>query len=213
MPGARQYATTWTDNNGNLWLFGGIGYDSTGAQTTMLNDLWKYVPPPTFVVSASEPTLTVTSNGQGTVGLTVTSQNGFQAEVSFACSGLPTRASCSFNPATVTPTGGTATTQLTISAGSQASAQRPDSRRIFPAATLAVAFCLLGFKKRRGLQTWLVLMIAGVGLGLLSACGDVTTRSSNQAPGTPAGPTTSTVTVTATSGSIQQTATVSLTVN
>jgi N-acetylneuraminic acid mutarotase len=216
IPGARQYATTWTDNNGNLWLFGGIGYDSTGAQTTILNDLWKYVPTPTFTVATSQPTLTVTSNGQGTVALTVTSQNGFQSEVSFACSGLPTGASCSFNPATVTPTGGTATTQLTISAGSQASAQRPDSRRIFPAATLAVAFCLLGIRRRRGLQTWLLLMFAGAGLGLLSACGDVTIRGSNQAPGTPgtpAGPTTSTVTVTATSGSIQQTAMVSLTVN
>jgi N-acetylneuraminic acid mutarotase len=215
MPGARQFATTWTDHNGNLWLFGGLGYDSTGA-TTQLNDLWKYVPPPTFTVAASQPTLTVSSNGQGTVGLMVTSENGFHSEVSFACSGLPAGASCSFNPATVTPTGGTASTQLTVSVGSQASTQRPDPRRVFPAATLAVAFCLLGIRRRRGLQTWLLLMFAGAGLGLLSACGDVTTRSSNQAPGTPgtpAGPTTSTVTVTATSGSIQQTATVSLTVN
>lgn len=25
-PGARNYSTTWTDANGNLWLFGGSGY-------------------------------------------------------------------------------------------------------------------------------------------------------------------------------------------
>jgi Galactose oxidase, central domain len=213
MPGARQYGTTWTDPKGNLWLFGGVGYDSTGAVSS-LNDLWKYVPPPTFTVAASQPTLTVSSNGQGTVGLMVTSQNGFQAEVSFACSGLPAGASCSFNPATVTPTGGTATTQLTVSVGSQASTQRPGSRRVFPAATLAVAFCLLGIRRRR-LQTLLMLMIAAGGLGLLSACASVTTSNSNQTPGTPAppGPTTSMVTVTATSGSIQQSATISLTVN
>ncbi len=35
-PGARHLSTTWTDNNGNFWLFG--GYNTSG----LLNDLWKY---------------------------------------------------------------------------------------------------------------------------------------------------------------------------
>lgn len=39
-PGARIYAVNWVDNNGNLWLFGGAGYTSTGSGS--LNDLWKY---------------------------------------------------------------------------------------------------------------------------------------------------------------------------
>jgi hypothetical protein len=43
IPGARQYAMSWTDPWGNFWLFGGEGYDSTGAQGP-LNDLWEYVP-------------------------------------------------------------------------------------------------------------------------------------------------------------------------
>jgi N-acetylneuraminic acid mutarotase len=43
VPGARNSATTWTDASGNLWLFGGSGYDSTGA-SSYLNDLWKYGP-------------------------------------------------------------------------------------------------------------------------------------------------------------------------
>ena len=43
VPGARQAASSWTDSSGNLWLFGGIGYDSTGA-TGNLNDLWRYTP-------------------------------------------------------------------------------------------------------------------------------------------------------------------------
>ncbi len=43
VPGARQGATSWSDNAGNLWLFGGGGYDSTGGGGT-LNDLWKYTP-------------------------------------------------------------------------------------------------------------------------------------------------------------------------
>ncbi|MGA2344933.1 MAG: hypothetical protein ABSF93_02935 [Candidatus Sulfotelmatobacter sp.] len=40
-PGARMYACNWVDSAGNLWLFGGVGYDSTGTDT-VLNDLWEY---------------------------------------------------------------------------------------------------------------------------------------------------------------------------
>jgi hypothetical protein len=42
-PGARAEATAWTDALGNLWLFGGNGYDGTGSTSIgALNDLWKY---------------------------------------------------------------------------------------------------------------------------------------------------------------------------
>ena len=44
VPGARSGAAYWSDAQGNFWLFGGIGYDATGAQTGLLNDLWKYSP-------------------------------------------------------------------------------------------------------------------------------------------------------------------------
>jgi hypothetical protein len=40
-PGARIQATTWTDAQGNLWLFGGQGYDSVGNEG-LLNDLWVF---------------------------------------------------------------------------------------------------------------------------------------------------------------------------
>jgi hypothetical protein len=43
VPSARNGALYWTDANGNVWLFGGYGYDSTG-QKSMLNDLWEYSP-------------------------------------------------------------------------------------------------------------------------------------------------------------------------
>jgi N-acetylneuraminic acid mutarotase len=42
-PGARWAALSWTDSQGNFWLFGGEGYDSTG-QVGELNDLWEYSP-------------------------------------------------------------------------------------------------------------------------------------------------------------------------
>lgn len=40
-PGGRDYAASWTDSSGNLWLFGGNGYGAAGT-AGRLNDLWKY---------------------------------------------------------------------------------------------------------------------------------------------------------------------------
>jgi hypothetical protein len=40
-PGARDSATCWTDPQGNLWLYGGSGFDST-ATAGNLGDLWRY---------------------------------------------------------------------------------------------------------------------------------------------------------------------------
>lgn len=42
-PGTRMEVTTsWTDSNNNLWLFGGVGFDSSGTNGYNYNDLWKY---------------------------------------------------------------------------------------------------------------------------------------------------------------------------
>lgn len=43
IPGSRLNPVGWTDNNGNLWLFGGYGYDASG-NSGVLNDLWKFDP-------------------------------------------------------------------------------------------------------------------------------------------------------------------------
>ncbi len=40
-PGARWGSVSWRDSVGNLWLFGGSGYDSAGNEG-YLNDLWKF---------------------------------------------------------------------------------------------------------------------------------------------------------------------------
>jgi len=42
MPGSRYDAVSWTDHTGDLWLFGGYGYASSGRDN--LNDLWRYDP-------------------------------------------------------------------------------------------------------------------------------------------------------------------------
>jgi N-acetylneuraminic acid mutarotase/ribosomal protein S11 len=43
VPGARADSTSWADSAGNLWLFGGYGYDANGT-LGYLNDLWMYSP-------------------------------------------------------------------------------------------------------------------------------------------------------------------------
>jgi hypothetical protein len=43
VPGGRESSVSWIDSSGNLWLFGGLGYDSTGT-VGYLNDLWRYQP-------------------------------------------------------------------------------------------------------------------------------------------------------------------------
>ena len=43
VPGGRQYAASWTDATGNLWIFGGQGYDANGTYGD-LNDMWEFNP-------------------------------------------------------------------------------------------------------------------------------------------------------------------------
>jgi hypothetical protein len=50
IPGARYGGASWVDVNGDLWLFGGYGYDGTTSGiafhnfllVAMMNDLWRY---------------------------------------------------------------------------------------------------------------------------------------------------------------------------
>jgi len=65
IPGARSGGVCWTDSSGNIWLFGGKGYDSTGNQG-YLNDLWKFDGTAWTWVSGSN---TISQNGEyGTKG-------------------------------------------------------------------------------------------------------------------------------------------------
>jgi N-acetylneuraminic acid mutarotase len=40
-PGSRSGACCWADDSGNIWVFGGVGYDSNN-DSGYLNDLWKF---------------------------------------------------------------------------------------------------------------------------------------------------------------------------
>jgi N-acetylneuraminic acid mutarotase len=168
------------------------------------------LPPPSFTLGASVSSLTINSGATGATTLTVTPQNGFNSAVSFACSGLPSGVNCSFNPTTVTPSGAQATTTLTISAAAQSAAWRSTSQALRLEFAVLLAFGICGFRNRRSLRTTFLLIVAVGGLCLLSACGG---GGGGTGGTTTPPPTVSRVTVTATSGALQQSVKLTLTVN
>lgn len=184
--------------------------------------------PPTagdFQVAASAASLTVTQGTPGTLQINITPTNGFSSAVSLTASGLPTGLTFQFAPNSVTPTGGKAiSSTLTISGSSTApppptnpyTAMTEKAGRMMLAGSLfpiglAGLFPLLR-RRRKGMTG--ILLGCGALLSFTLALGGCSGGSSSSMPSTtpPVTPGTSTVTVTATSGSIVHTTTVALTV-
>jgi hypothetical protein len=44
IPGARYSDLSWIDSSGNLWIFGGVGFDASVVAPEFLSDLWRYQP-------------------------------------------------------------------------------------------------------------------------------------------------------------------------
>jgi hypothetical protein len=307
-PGARELATTWTDKSGNLWLFGGGGYDAKDGGDA-LNDLWQYglssqppaappslaatptfsvaggsytppqtvtlsdatpeatiyyttdgttpsgastiysapitvsssetiqavavasgyansaiaaasytvaLPPPPpaqdFSLTASPSALTINTGRTGSVSISVTPLNGFNAAVSFSCSGLPSGTSCTFSPATITPSSSAVSTTLTITAPTAAAVQHKSSP-LLPRSLIALALGCVFWRRRSRFQMLLLLALSVAVLFPLNGCGGGSGGSSSSESSPPPQPITATVNVTATSGSLQHTATFSLTIN
>jgi hypothetical protein len=179
--------------------------------------------PPGFTMQLSSPTLTVANGSIGSEAVTITSQNSFNQQVSFACSGLPQFATCTFTPSTVTPvSNATASTSLSIdtnvtaipavAARRQAASLSKNDGTVLSLAVLGIGifFVRRHRKTLRSLRStgMLFVVISLLSLATLTGCGG---GGSPAVDRTPSG--TSTITVTATSGSLTQTATFSLTVH
>jgi N-acetylneuraminic acid mutarotase len=174
--------------------------------------------PPDFSIAATPAAMTVIAGDRGTTTVAVVPANGFNAAVSFACSGLPSGASCSFSPATVTPYVVAAPTTLTVATSATKAALRRPSNLWLPGTALAAIVCCFGRKRRRGCQFILLLAAAFAGLGLVSSCGAGGASGGGNGGGSGGNgggggskSVTSTVTVTATSGTLSHSTTFSLT--
>ena len=162
---------------------------------------------PTFLLAINPNSLTISaSGGQGLANVTLTAENTFAAAVTFACSGLPTGATCVFSPITVTPSGiYSVTSVLSIQTAVLSSSAHTHPGPMLPAATLALALCLFGLRKRRGAKIALLMLIGAMGFNVLSGCSGSTTPAVASS--------TNVITVTATSGTIQQSGTLTLTIH
>ena len=182
---------------------------TSGNKTATASTSLAVVAAPAFLLAAAPSSITVNSGGQGAVALTVTPQNGFNSAVSFSCSGLPAGVTCSFNPTTITPLAAPVTTYLTFTDASSASILPAKSDPEIPALSVAFAGLLFTFGKARRFRGWSVVGLVMISLGMVIGCSG---GSSSGGGGKPQ-PTTSNITITATSGSLQQTTTISLTLN
>ena len=143
-------------------------------------------------------TLTVQAGQSVSAPINVTGAAGFSGEVTFACSGLPANASCSFSPATIT-VAGTAAVPTLLSVNTAASSMTSQLRTGIFGLGLA-GLLLLWPLRRRGSGVWAVLVcgFAFAALGL-SGC----SNGSGPAPAPQTGAGTYNFTVTASSGKVQ----------
>jgi sugar lactone lactonase YvrE len=135
---------------------------------------------PSYTVSAAPASLSIQQGSSGSITFTVTPQNGFHEQVSFACdpSSLPHGVTCSFSPASVTPTGSSAvTTTLTVTTtgASLASIDPPAGAHSgwLPrgGAMLALVVFLVPPIRRRMWLGGAAILLFAVCLGGISGCG------------------------------------------
>lgn len=145
-------------------------------------------------------TLTIKAGQTVSAPINVTGASGFSGAVTFACSGLPANASCSFSPATITVSGTPAVPTL-LSVNTAASSMASQLGPSFGAYGLTLAgLFLLWPVWRRGGRGWAVLICAFTFAGLgLSGC----SNGSGPAPAAQTSTGTYNFTVTATSGKVQ----------
>jgi hypothetical protein len=162
--------------------------------------------------SGGSTSLTVASGQSVTTKVSVAGAAGFGGTVSFSCTGLPTNASCSFSPASVTVSGATAgSTTLTVSTAATAMASARDGETSRALTVLACGVPLLGLLTllpvARGRRLLLCLgFVLFVSVTSLTGCGGGSSSGTKTAPGN------YTFNVVATSGAATSTASYKLTV-
>ncbi len=181
---------------------------------------------PQFLLQASPAALSVSAGQAATAAVTVTGQNGFSGAVNLACAaGLPAGATCSFSPSSVSAGTTPMTATLTISVPSATLLPGPLHRSGAPlwAFWLAVVpgvVLATGAGERSRKRTVLLALLLGmiVLVGMVGCGGGSTGTGNSAAPPPPPGPTPSSpnstynVVIVGTSGSMQQSAQIALTV-
>jgi hypothetical protein len=207
--GGDAYGIAVADINGDGALDVVTANDYSDAVTVLLNANGSAVQPD-YSVTADVTTNTVIAGSNALYTLSLSSRNGYSSMVSFTCSGLPAKATCSFSPASVMTAGNTVqTTALTITttAATTAALLQPvhptfnSGMGSFLASLSAVGLFGLviaaGTKKRnRQMAVVLGTLLLAMTFLMVGCAGTSKGKSSSVVSGTPAG--TYNVTVTST---------------
>ena len=177
------------------------------------------VPTPDYSISASPGSQAIAPGSTATYQVTLTPQNGFNSVVALTASGLPAGASVSFSPASVTPSGAAATSTMTITTSAIQATAHNDTSPLWPIVPTSLAGLLFmpALRRRLGKQGRLLPARAielGVALFILTLAGAAVLGCSGgfALPSSGPAPTSYSVAVTGTSGTIAHSTSVTLTV-
>jgi uncharacterized repeat protein (TIGR01451 family) len=205
---------------GGTSIFGGWSGGCTGTDPNTCNVTLNsnetvtatFNPPPDFTISPAATSFTVSRGGENSEVLTFAAQSGFSGPIALACSvsGPAPMPTCSLSPASVTP--GTSAT-LTVDAAALAAQLKVPSmfegQRGFFIVCLPLGLfaCVLAMSfDRRRRRVWAVCLLMLVATVLPVACGGGSGASTQPAAQN------YTVTVTATSGALQHSTNITVTV-
>jgi uncharacterized protein (TIGR03118 family) len=174
---------------------------------------------PTFNFTSASPTASIAAGDAAKFTVNLVPVNGFSGTVNLACSNLPTSATCSFTPASLSVASTAVTTGTVTVQTFKRTAMLHDRRTTGIVSALLLPFAsLLAFRRRKSIGTGVVqpvrllslvmvfAAIGGLGVLITGCAGD----GPDGTPTTPAGLTN--VVITATAGTATQQTSVALTV-
>jgi hypothetical protein len=140
--------------------YGGDAADSaSNSNAVMVTITAPASPPPTaspdYGLALSSATLAMSQGTSGSLKVSVAPENGFNASLSFACSGLPSGWGCSFSPSTLSGSAAQSTTMTVSAAGSSRLTVAPSGLLLALVSPLPLFWFGLTGKSRRG--RWLLL--------------------------------------------------------
>lgn len=170
----------------------------------------------TFTLGTSSSSLMINAGGSATLTVTATPQSGaFNNAVELACTGVPAGLACSFAPASMTPGASAASSTLTISDSaisdssvSSSSGKTREKNLLFASLLVTPGIVLLGAATRRK-RLWTTVGTCALA-GTIVVCTSCGSKSTSVAPRATAE--IYSIVVTGTSGAVQLSQTIAVTV-
>lgn len=162
-----------------------------------------------FIISSPTQPQTVAAGHAASFTIDTTPL-GPPATVSFACSNLPSGASCSFNPGSVT-SGSSSIMTINSMAPTSAAPSRARIAKIVVLNSWVLGIPWIVARRRRRLAAWSIIFVFVLGMAACGGAGAGDSKNRDGHTGTPPG--SYVVTVTGTLGSVTRTTTVRLNIN